>query len=70
MAGYPTIRLDDINNKDIETYVQTEFQRMFRDTGYKLESVADLEMNIIRQTQGVFLWVKLVMNEFTENNEW
>lgn len=29
MAGYPTIRLNDINNKDIETYVQIEFQSVF-----------------------------------------
>jgi hypothetical protein len=39
-------------------------------SGYKSESVADLEMNIILHSQGVFLWVKLVMNELTESNEW
>lgn len=62
------IRLEDLTSRDIATYVH---DRLFNNTRFnKLakrdHAVSELEIEIVRKSQGVFLWVYLVVRSLLE----
>lgn len=58
---YPNIQLDDLNRTDIHTYLTTEFDIYNR--FHTSEFVQRLVDKATNRSQGVFLWVKLVVTE-------
>lgn len=58
---YPNIQLDDLNRTDIHTYLTTEFDIYNR--FHTSEFVQQLVDKATNRSQGVFLWVKLVVTE-------
>lgn len=63
---YLTVELNAVNNKDIEAYAKAELQFFLNDPDYQAEDIKDLEGAVISQSEGVFLWVTLVIRELKE----
>ncbi|RPB08258.1 hypothetical protein P167DRAFT_512474, partial [Morchella conica CCBAS932] len=63
---YPTIKLDVVNKNDIQAYAGIELQCLFEDPDYQADDIKDLKETVIGRSQGVFLWVTLVIRELKE----
>ncbi|KAK1473840.1 hypothetical protein CTAM01_16078 [Colletotrichum tamarilloi] len=67
------IRLHDLTKKDMERYVEDELTRGIRDYGTSesdVDSVVKhLVDSIVWRAQGIFLWVKLVVNDLCNQME-
>ncbi|KAH0432300.1 hypothetical protein CcaCcLH18_06506 [Colletotrichum camelliae] len=67
------IRLHDLTKKDMEKYTRDELTRSVRDHS-KAESDIDSVVNplvglVVERAQGIFLWVKLVVNDLCNQME-
>jgi hypothetical protein len=54
LKDYPSLRLQDLNAQDIETFVRGKLTPLGRSVN------EELTMNVIRRADGVFLWAALV----------
>lgn len=59
LGSFPTIRLEDLNSKDIHTYLGSELEVFTR--FHSPQFVEKLVRKAERRSEGVFLWVKLVV---------
>ena len=68
---WTTIDLANFNSEDIKTYTINRLDSMARAcAGARYESLAtELVSEILRKAEGVFLWVRLVVDEITEAME-
>ncbi|KAK4501641.1 hypothetical protein PRZ48_007450 [Zasmidium cellare] len=66
-ARCPQLRLEDLNSRDIHTYVRGQLmeQPRYEQMLTYEPSAAHLIDHVIRKAQGVFLWTRLVVKELT-----
>ena len=69
-GSHPTIRLEDLTRRDIQSYVQDTLgsNRLFRQmiAGKDSARCKNLQIEIVNRAQGVFLWVFLVVRSLLQ----
>lgn len=63
MLHHPTIQLDQLVDEDIKNYIAGEFDSLVNLNGRNSKAIDKLHRLVLQKSQGVFLWVKLVMAE-------
>jgi hypothetical protein len=71
-SGLPRLRLQDLTYDDIKLYVQSEIKDHYRMRTlfeFERDKAVLLMLRLIEKAEGVFLWVKLVVQSLTEGLE-
>lgn len=63
MSRYPTIHVDDHVHDDIKIYIESEFDNLVDVNEREAQALEGLRRMILHKSQGIFLWVKLVVRE-------
>lgn len=63
MSRHLTLQLDELIYKDIEIYIAGELDSLVNPNEQNSQAIEELHRMVLRKSQGVFLWVKLVVTE-------